>query len=58
MEKETIVSNLIGKNGIKTDIKVTPIIEDAVYYKLGAVLILVAVVSFAMYFTIKSITSE
>lgn len=55
MEKENIIKNLIGKDGIKTDLKVTPVITDDVYYKLGAVLILVAVLSFAMFFTIKSI---
>ncbi len=49
------LNNLIGKDGIKTDVKVRVIIDDETYYKLGTTLVLVLVLGFVMYFSSRAI---
>jgi hypothetical protein len=49
--------NIVGQNGIKTDLKVEVLIPDQTYYKLGASMVLVGLCLLAVYYILKKVTA-
>jgi len=57
-QSPNLLQNLIGTDGLKTDVRVRVQVPDDFYIKLGTTILLVGTLFFIAYFSIKAITNE
>jgi len=57
-QNPNLLQNLIGTDGLKTDVRVRVQVPDDFYIKLGTTILLVGTLFFIAYFSIKAITNE